>query len=440
MVAYRVSLRSSQRGGVCVLTLLVTLHMANSRTLQGMFVCYCYLLPGVGRAARQVTAAVLSSFSITNGGTQRRILRPRGLNIMGRKMASTSSFDAAAPTASSAYSSFDLSGKTALITGSSGGIGKAMALAFAEAGADVILHYNTRREGAEFTFREINRCHREVKMLVEEEDERISSCIRLPGRCLGMIQADFRNPYAVDEMFHTVVNEITKTNDNNNNQQRRLDILVNNAGIVTKLAMEDDDDESLSSYHETMAINLHAPLRLMRLAHRHMKSTTISSNSGGKRGSGVIINNTSIHGTRSVEYMTSYAATKAALESLTRGLALEYAPDNIRVNAIAPGVVPVERTAAIFDRGGISEMWKPYMPIGRFGTVEDIAHATLLLATNEWMTGTILTVDGGMMARANMPIRPKPPSLKMKKKTEDRADDDWLEERSSSSFEVPTET
>ena len=357
-------------------------------------------------------------------------------------MASTSSLDAAAAT-SSAYSSFDLSGKTALITGSSGGIGKAMALAFAEAGADVILHYNTRREGAEFTFREINCCHREVRMLAEKEEK--NSWIRLPGRCLGMIQADFRDPYAVDEMFHCVVNEITNT-DKNINQQRRIDILVNNAGIVTKLAMEDDDDETLSSYHETMAINLHAPLRLMRLAHRHMKSTSTStSNSGGKRGSGVIINNTSIHGTRSVEYMTSYAATKAALESLTRGLALEYAPDNIRVNAIAPGVVPVERTAAIFDRGGVSKMWKPHIPVGRLGTVEDIAHATLLLATNEWMTGTILTVDGGMMARANMPIRPKPPPLTTKKKKMGDCTDDWLEERSSSPptdivFEVPKET
>jgi hypothetical protein len=88
-------------------------------------------------------------------------------------------------------------------------------------------------------------------------------------------------------------------------------------------------------------------------------------------------------------------------------------------------------------------MWKPYIPLGRLGIVEDIAHATLLLATNEWVTGTILTVDGGMLARANMPIRPKPPPPKMKKKTGDGADD-LYEERSSSSptgivFEVPTE-
>jgi hypothetical protein len=124
--------------------------MANSRTLQGISVCCCYyLLPGGGRAARQVTTAALSSISIINGGTQRRIKFRRGSSlIVGRRMASTSSFDAAAAAASSAYSSFDLSGKTALITGSSGGIGKAMALAFAEAGADVILHYNTVRLGS----------------------------------------------------------------------------------------------------------------------------------------------------------------------------------------------------------------------------------------------------------------------------------------------------
>jgi glucose 1-dehydrogenase len=108
--------------------------------------------------------------------------------------------------------------------------------------------------------------------------------------------------------------------------------------------------------------------------------------------------------------MTAYAASKAALESLTRGLACEYAPDFVRVNAIAPGVVPVERmAAAAFSDAKVVDMWTPCIPVGRLGTVEDVAHATLLLATSEWMTGTVLTVDGGMMARANMPIRPRPP-------------------------------
>jgi len=270
---------------------------------------------------------------------------------------------------------FSLVGKTALVTGSSGGIGKAIAITFAEAGADVIVHYNSRREGAISAFKEIN----------SNENSR--------GKCLGIIQADFRDPKAVNEMFQFVTNDILKDN--------RLDILINNAGIVTKLAVEDDDD--LLTWHETMAINLHAPLQLMKLAHGHMKSTTL------KRKGGVIINNTSIHGSRSVEYMTAYAASKAALDSLTRGLACEYAADGVRVNAIAPGVVPVERTAKPFSDPNVVDMWTAHLPVGRLGTVEEIAEATLVLATNEWMSGTVLTVDGGMMARANMPIRPRPP-------------------------------
>lgn len=110
--------------------------------------------------------------------------------------------------------------------------------------------------------------------------------------------------------------------------------MINNAGVVTKLAVEDDDDD-LSVWHETQAVNLHAPLQLMRLFQKYIKSS--------KSSSAVIINNSSIHGSRSVEYMQAYAASKAALDSLTRGLALEYAQDGIRVNGIAPGVVPVER-------------------------------------------------------------------------------------------------
>jgi glucose 1-dehydrogenase len=270
-----------------------------------------------------------------------------------------------------------------------------------------------------------------------------------------MVRADFRHPSAVDGMFRAVIDGISKdengVNDGDGRQRlrRRLDVLVNNAGIVTKLAMEDDDDECLTSYHETMAVNLHAPLRLMRLAHRHMResssvitatttttTTTTRRKSGG--GGGVIINNTSVHGTRSVEYMTSYAASKAALESLTRGLAIEYAPDGVRVNAIAPGVVPVERTASIFADTSVVDMWAPCIPLGRLGTVEDVAHATLLLVTSEWMTGTVLTLDGGMMARANMPIRPRPtiPPSPRSKKMVGGAFDDNVDSRDIV-FEVP---
>jgi hypothetical protein len=151
-----------------------------------------------------------------------------------------------------------------------------------------------------------------------------------------------------------------------------------------------------------------------------MISTTPSSSMDGdghssrmrrrRRGGGVIINNTSVHGSRSAEYMTAYAESKAALESLTRGLTCKYAPDDVRVNAKAPRVVPVERMAELFSDKDVVDVWMPRIPLGRLGTVEDVAHATLLLVTNEWMTGTVLTVDGGMMARANMPIQPRPPA------------------------------
>jgi glucose 1-dehydrogenase len=128
----------------------------------------------------------------------------------------------------------------------------------------------------------------------------------------------------------------------------------------------------------------------------------------GQSNGGVIINVSSIHGNISVEYMTAYAASKAGLDRLTAGLASEWANDNVRVNAVAPGVVPVERTAEAMAKKEVQDLWRPHLPVGRMGTVEEIAHSVVYLCENEWSTGTILTIDGGMTARANMPFRPKP--------------------------------
>jgi glucose 1-dehydrogenase len=258
-----------------------------------------------------------------------------------------------------------LAGKRALVTGSSGGIGAAIAKRLASEGAEVMVHYNTRRDGAIATHKSI---------------------VDAGGSCSGILKCDFRSPSAISKMF-SLVDEIWEDG---------LDILINNAGIVTKLASDDDTDD-LSTWHETMQVNLHAPLQLSRLARRRML----------KDGGGVIVNVSSIHGEQSVEWMTAYAASKAALDSLTRGLALEYAPE-VRVNAIAPGVVPVERTAAAFVNPQVVDMWLPHLPAGDLGTVEQVAEATIPLCTNQWITGTIWKVDGGMLARANMPFRPRP--------------------------------
>ena len=265
-----------------------------------------------------------------------------------------------------ATESLQLAGKRALVTGSSGGIGAAIAKRLASEGAEVMVHYNTRRDGAMATHKSI---------------------VAAGGTCSGILKCDFRSPSAISKMF-SLVDEIW---------QDGLDILINNAGIVTKLASDDDTDD-LSMWHETMQVNLHAPLQLSRLARRRMML---------KDGGGVIINVSSIHGEQSVEWMTAYAASKAALDSLTRGLAMEYAPE-VRVNAIAPGVVPVERTAAAFDNPQVIDMWLPHLPAGDLGTVQQVAEATIPLCTNAWITGTIWKVDGGMLARANMPFRPRP--------------------------------
>ena len=249
-----------------------------------------------------------------------------------------------------AIEALQLAGKRALVTGSSGGIGAAIAKRLASEGAEVMIHYNTRREGAIATHKSI---------------------VDAGGNCSGILKCDFRSPSAISKMF-SLVDEIWEDG---------LDILINNAGIVTKLASDDDTDD-LSVWHETMQVNLHAPLQLSRLARRRML----------KNGGGVIVNVSSIHGGQSVEWMTAYAASKAALDSLTRGLALQYEPE-VRANAIAPGVVPVERTAAAFENPQVVDMWLPHLPTRNLGTVERVAEATIPLCTNDWITGAIWKVD-----------------------------------------------
>jgi len=106
--------------------------------------------------------------------------------------------------------------------------------------------------------------------------------------------------------------------------------------------------------------------------------------------------------------MSAYATSKAGMDRMTATLASEWAKDNVRVNVVAPGIVPVERTREVLAQKEVQDMWLPHLPVGRMGTVEECAHSVVYLCENEWTTGTILTLDGGMTARANMPFRPKP--------------------------------
>jgi len=282
--------------------------------------------------------------------------------------------------------SFDLKGKRVLVTGASGGIGAGIAKRLAlEEGCHVLLHYNERKEGVLQTQATIG-----------------------PERCAGIVQCDFTRSDNIRAMMDTIDADVWPDG---------FDVLINNAGKITKRAILDDND-SLRAFDETLRVNLYAPLLLSKLSYKRMLQRKDSSGGSG----GCIINVSSIHGLSSVEYMSAYACSKAGLDSLTKSLAVEFAKDGIRVNSINPGVVPVERTAALFEQPGAKEMWAERIALGALGTIEQVAEATIPLIKNDWMTGSIVVVDGGLLARGNYPNRPRPVVPPIKEQDDD--DDD----------------
>lgn len=254
-----------------------------------------------------------------------------------------------------------------LVTGASGGIGAGIARAFGEQGAHVAVHYHTREAGAHAT-----RDH-----------------ILAAGGNATCLHADLRDPDALDRCFHQALHALGG-----------LDILINNAGVVLKASIL---DTTAAHWDDTLAINLRAPYLLSRLAAAHWLDHPDAP------APGVILHNTSIHGSMSAENFSAYATSKAALETLTRVQALEWAP-TIRVNALAPGVVPVERQAHILEQ--TKDRWLPYIPAGRYGTVREMAALALFLCGPDaaWITGQTFVADGGTLARMNLPIRPQPPA------------------------------
>jgi Dehydrogenases with different specificities (related to short-chain alcohol dehydrogenases) len=262
---------------------------------------------------------------------------------------------------------FSFVGKKVLVTGSSGGIGAAIAKELAKRGCRVMVHYNSRYGGALATKQSI---------------------VDSGGICDGLIQCDFRDPSNIHKMMQIIDGQ----------WEGEIDILINNAGLITKLSAEDEDDQ-FSSWMDTIQVNLNAPYQLSKLAFDRMKR---------QKGGGNIINISSIHGTVSCEYMVAYAASKAALDRMTAGLSNEWARAGVRVNAVAPGIVPVERTEDVLKSKSSQDMWLPHLPVGRMGTVEECAHAVTFLCENEWTSGSVITLDGGMTARINMPFRPRP--------------------------------
>lgn len=255
-----------------------------------------------------------------------------------------------------------LSNKVALITGATSGIGKATALLFAEEGADVVI---TGRRA--------------------ELGQRVVDEIKQRGARGVYIQAD-----------HSKADDCSRVVEQTLSEFGRVDILFNNAGIVTSGTAETTSQEV---WDQTLAINVTAVWHMCKFVLPHMR----------KQGSGVIVNNGSDWSVVAGKDAFPYIASKGAVGMMTKAMALDYARENIRVNAVCPGDTLVDRW---LERGyfegsdptTIEQAMREaseYLPMGRFGTPEEIAKAVLFLASDDssFMTGHLLLVDGGNTAQ-----------------------------------------
>ena len=250
---------------------------------------------------------------------------------------------------------FDLTGKTALVTGCKRGIGKAMAEALAEAGADII----------------------GVSASLEWANSAVEKAILLRGRKFTAYQADFGNRSSLYAFIEKVKAE-----------HPVIDILVNNAGtILRKPAAEHPDDY----WDIVIEVNLNAQFVLSREIGKEMVA----------RGAGKIIFTASLLTFQGGITVPGYAASKGAIGSLTKALANEWAAKGVNVNAIAPGYIATDNTAALQKDEVRSAQIMVRIPANRWGEPEDFKGATIFLASkaSDYVHGTILTVDGGWMGR-----------------------------------------
>jgi NAD(P)-dependent dehydrogenase (short-subunit alcohol dehydrogenase family) len=170
-------------------------------------------------------------------------------------------------------------------------------------------------------------------------------------------------------------------------QHRRLDAVVNNAGINVRSDFRNMSDAEWVRLRE---VNLDGIIRIARDAFPLMKASGRAS----------LVNMASIMGHRGMRTLAAYGATKGAISALTRGLAVEYAPYNIRVNALAPGFIETALTERVLRVKAFSDALLEQTPLKRFGTADDVAQAALFFASDEsaFITGAELAVDGGMAA------------------------------------------
>jgi 2-deoxy-D-gluconate 3-dehydrogenase len=248
---------------------------------------------------------------------------------------------------------FRLDGKLALVTGSASGLGAAIAVALAEAGASVACHGNRRSA------------------------DKTSEQIRLLGRASQSFTADLGKSDGSDSLYDAVSTVMGTP-----------DILVNNAGMIYREPAEDYDTDA---WMAVIQVNLNSLFRLCQLSGRTML----------KRRQGKIINIASLLSFQGGISVPAYAASKGGVAQLTKALANEWAGRDVQVNAIAPGYFRTDNTAALQKDEVRNRQILERIPAARWGEPEDIAGAAVFLASaaSNYVTGEVLVVDGGWLSR-----------------------------------------
>jgi len=245
-----------------------------------------------------------------------------------------------------------LTGKVAVVTGASKGIGASIAKYLAAEGASVVVNYSSSKEGADKVVKEIT---------------------GKGGKAVA-VQANVAKQRDIERLF-------TETKK----AYGKLDILVNNAGVYEFQPLENVTDEH---FHRLYDLNVLGLLLTSKEAAKYF----------GSEG-GSIVNISSVAGIISPASASVYASTKAAVDSVTRSLAKEFGPRKIRVNSINPGLVITEGVESVgFDEGEFRKNFEAQSPLGRVGLPEDISPAAVFLASGEssWITGETLVVAGGV--------------------------------------------
>ena len=238
----------------------------------------------------------------------------------------------------------DLRGRAALVTGGSRGIGKAVAVCLAEAGADVAVNFSTRRPDA----------------------ETVADEIRRRGRRAVVLGADVSRASEVQRLVQETTGRLGP-----------VDILVNNAGISERRSI---DELSEDDFDRTIAVNLKSAWLCIDAVFRGMRERRwgriVNITSGAARGAGVV--------------GPHYNASKAGMEGLTRGYASRLVKDGITVNAVAPSLIATEMIAP-HRQESVAKV-----PLGRLGDVEEVAQAVVMVVCNPYMTGQTIQLNGGM--------------------------------------------